>query len=69
MEREDKVTLIFDNCIQSVKWAACLQEGGFSFQHSAAFKDGVAVPALDVVLHDFLEEFRFQSLIIESWEA
>jgi len=62
-------TLLFEDCRRSVEWAARLREGGFSFEHSAAYKDGVAVPALHVRLHDVLEEFRFQSLIIESWEV
>lgn len=70
MRGEDKgTTLLFEDCRQSVEWAARLREGGFSFEHSAAYKDGVAVPALHVRLHDVLEEFRFQSLIIESWEV
>jgi len=64
-----QATLVFEDCRQSVEWAARLREGGFSFEHSAAYKDGVAVPALHVRLHDVLEEFRLQSLIIESQSA
>jgi len=64
-----QATLVFEDCRQSVEWGNRLREGGFSFEHSAAYKDGGEVPALHVRLHDALEEFRFQSLIIESWKV